>query len=72
MRLCRKIGCAEEAVATCTFNYTDRQVWIGHLTFEREPGSYDLCEHHSEGFVAPLGWEITDLRVLQPVERLPA
>jgi hypothetical protein len=73
MRLCRKIGCAEEAASTCTFNYPDRQVWIGPLLFEPEPGSYDLCEDHANRFVAPVGWMISDLRdQLHQAEKLPA
>ncbi len=73
MRLCRKIGCAEEAASTCAFNYPDRQVWIGPLLFEPEPGSYDLCEGHADRFVAPVGWMISDLRSqLHPAEKLPA
>ncbi|HYZ92782.1 MAG TPA: DUF3499 family protein [Actinomycetota bacterium] len=73
MRLCRKIGCSEEAASTCTFNYPERQVWIGPLLFEPEPGSYDLCEDHANRFVAPVGWMISDLRdQLHQVEKLPA
>jgi hypothetical protein len=73
MRLCRKIGCSEEAASTCTFNYPERQVWIGPLLFEPEPGSYDLCEDHANRFVAPVGWMISDLRdQLHRVEKLPA
>jgi uncharacterized protein DUF3499 len=71
VRHCKKVGCAGEAVATCTFNYPERQVWIGPLTFDPQPGSYDLCAHHADGFIAPVGWEITDLR-LDPTAKLPA
>lgn len=74
MRLCRKIGCAEEAVATCSFNYPERKIWIGPLLFEAQPGSYDLCEHHADHFVAPRGWDLSDLRnaPLHSADKLPA
>jgi hypothetical protein len=72
MRLCRKIGCPEEAVSTCAFNYPERQIWIGPLLFEPLPGSYDLCEDHADRFVAPIGWDLTDLRALPTAHKLPA
>jgi hypothetical protein len=75
MRLCRKIGCAQEAIATCSFNYPERQIWIGPLLYDPQPGSYDLCEHHADHFVAPVGWAISDLRTnpLTPTaDKLPA
>ena len=69
---CQKIGCAGEAIATCSFNYSEQQVWIGPLTFDPEPGNYDLCDKHADRFVAPRGWVLTDLRGLRGVEKLPA
>jgi hypothetical protein len=66
MRLCAKTGCASDAVATCSFHYTMRQVWIAVLSPDPQPGSYDLCEEHADRLVAPLGWTLSDLRVAQP------
>jgi hypothetical protein len=66
MRLCAKTGCAHEAVATCSFHYPLRQVWIAPLSLDPQPGSYDLCEHHADRLVAPLGWTLSDVRVDEP------
>ena len=63
MRLCAKTGCANDAVATCSFHYMLKQVWIGPLLSDPQPGSYDLCEDHADRLVAPLGWTLTDIRV---------
>jgi hypothetical protein len=62
MRHCQKVGCRGEAVATFSFNYPMRQVWIGPLTFDPTPGTYDFCEDHADRFVAPIGWTLEDLR----------
>lgn len=62
MRWCKKTGCNREAAATCTFNYASRQVWITPLTYDPDPGTYDLCEQHSAKFTAPIGWDLHDLR----------
>jgi hypothetical protein len=63
MRFCAKTGCAHEAVATCSFHYPLKQVWIAPLSVDPQPGSYDLCEDHADRIVAPLGWTLTDIRV---------
>jgi hypothetical protein len=63
MRHCRKSGCRGEAAATCSFNYPLRQIWIAPLSYDPEPGSYDLCEDHAARFVAPIGWTLSDLRL---------
>ena len=65
MRLCAKTGCADEAVATCSFHYPMRQVWIAVLSSDPQPGSYDLCEEHADRLVAPLGWTLSDVRVAE-------
>jgi len=66
MRYCDKVGCARQAASTCSFHYTHRQVWIAPLTFDPQPGSYDLCEEHADRFVAPVGWSLSDLRSQSP------
>lgn len=63
MRVCAKTGCAEGSVATCSFHYPMRQVWIAPLSADPQPGSYDLCEHHADRLVAPLGWTLSDTRM---------
>ncbi len=72
MRLCAKTGCAEEAVATCSFHYPMRQVWIAPLSADPQPGSYDLCEDHADRLVAPLGWTLSDIRVAEADTSAPA
>jgi hypothetical protein len=63
MRHCRKTGCRGEAVTTFSFNYPLRQVWIAPLSYDPEPGAYDLCQDHASRFVAPIGWTLSDLRL---------
>lgn len=65
MRICAKTGCSKEAVATCSFHYPMRQVWIAVLSSDPQPGSYDLCEDHADRLVAPLGWTLNDVRYQQ-------
>jgi hypothetical protein len=62
MRLCRKTVCSSPAAATCSFHYPLKQVWIAPLTEDPQPGSYDLCSDHADRLVAPLGWDLTDIR----------
>lgn len=62
MRTCSKTGCARPAIATCSFNYQQRQLWLTPLHDLREPGSIELCAEHVGRFVPPLGWALDDLR----------
>lgn len=62
MRWCRKTGCSRPAAASCSFNYPSSHVWITPLLVDPDPGSYDLCEDHASRLVAPVGWELEDLR----------
>lgn len=58
------MGCAEQACATLSFNYSTRQVWITDLREEPDPASHDLCVGHAERFVVPVGWALQDLRLV--------
>jgi len=49
-------------VATLTFHYLDRQVWMDNLDEEPDPTGYDLCARHSERQGVPLGWVLDDRR----------
>jgi hypothetical protein len=56
-----------------TFQYASSVIWLDHLTDERHPGVYELCETHWQRFVSPNGWHIDDRRrvdVLPFVHRL--
>jgi hypothetical protein len=66
MRHCRKTGCALDAAATCSFHYPLRQVWIAPLSFDAQPGAYDLCRDHADRLVVPIGWTLTDIRSAEP------
>ncbi|PZS28633.1 MAG: DUF3499 domain-containing protein [Pseudonocardiales bacterium] len=57
-RRCSRIGCANAAVATLTYVYSDSTAVVGPLATYAEPHSYDLCETHARGLTAPRGWEL--------------
>ena len=41
-----------------TYVYADRAAVVGPLATYAEPHCYDLCDTHSTGLTAPLGWEV--------------
>jgi hypothetical protein len=57
-RLCSKVACDSDAIATLTYDYADAMAVLGPLATRHEPGSYDLCERHAERLSAPLGWQV--------------
>ena len=57
-RLCSKVACGNEAVATLTYDYADAMAVLGPLSIRHEPHSYDLCERHAEKLSAPQGWQV--------------
>lgn len=57
-RICSKVGCSREAVATLTYDYADQMAVLGPLGLSREPHCYDLCSIHSERLSTPKGWQI--------------
>lgn len=60
-RVCSKTGCTAGATATLTYVYADSTAVLGPLAIRHEPGSYDLCAHHSTNLSAPRGWEVIRL-----------
>ena len=60
-RVCSKTGCTAGATATLTYVYADSTAVLGPLAIRHEPGSYDLCKHHSTNLSAPRGWEVIRL-----------
>ena len=50
------------AVVTLTYEYRRSQVWLDHLTDDRDPHDYDLCRRHADDLSVPLGWHLTDRR----------
>lgn len=55
-RLCSKVGCAREAVATLTYDYGDQMAALGPLGLERHPHAHDLCAQHADRLSVPAGW----------------
>lgn len=58
VRRCSRTGCANAAVATLTYVYSDSTAVVGPLATYAEPHSYDLCEAHAMRLTAPRGWEL--------------
>lgn len=61
-RRCARNGCGHVAIATLSYNYAQRSVWIEHASTEGHPSTYDLCSDHAEQLSVPLGWDLTDVR----------
>ena len=60
-RRCSRSACADAAVATLTFAYSDSMAVLGPLALRAEPGTYDLCRVHTERLSVPRGWEVVRL-----------
>lgn len=57
-RMCSKVGCSREPVATLTYDYQDSLAVLGPLSLVKTPHSYDLCFIHAERMSAPKGWQV--------------
>lgn len=68
-RLCSKVGCDVDAIATLTYVYDDATAVLGPLAFRPEPHSYDLCARHAARLSVPQGWTV--VRYSRPSEALP-
>jgi len=55
-RLCSKVACAREAVATLTFDYGDQMAALGPLGPGGDPHAHDLCALHADRLSVPAGW----------------
>lgn len=55
-RLCSKLGCVREAVATLTYDYGDQMAALGPLGAANDPQAHDLCSPHAERLSVPAGW----------------
>lgn len=55
-RLCSKVGCAREAVATLTYDYRDQMAALGPLGAANDPQAHDLCSPHADRLSVPAGW----------------
>ncbi len=61
-RACSHSGCRAPAVATLSFEYSSRQVWLDPLQPTSTPSTYDLCDTHAGRFSPPRGWDLADRR----------
>lgn len=61
-RQCSRSGCSEIAAVTLSYHYATSQVWIDHLTPERDPHQYDLCDRHADRLSVMRGWHLDDRR----------
>ena len=57
-RLCSKVACAREAVATITYEYGDKMAALGPLGAANHPHAHDLCSPHADRVSVPAGWLI--------------
>lgn len=57
-RICSRVSCAAEAVATLSYDYRDQMAVLGPLAQLAEPHCYDLCARHAERTSAPHGWQL--------------
>lgn len=57
-RQCSRTACADPAVATLTYVYSDSTAVLGPLAATAEPHNYDLCDRHASRLTAPRGWNV--------------
>lgn len=57
-RICSKVSCNREAVATLTFDYEGRMAALGPLGAGDDPHAHDLCALHTDSLSVPTGWSV--------------
>jgi hypothetical protein len=62
-RSCARPGCSLPAVATLSYDYGNRTVWLEALHVEAHPATHDLCPRHANRLSPPNGWPLEDRRV---------
>ena len=65
-RTCDRPGCGDGAVATLSFAYAERVVWLDHLSVDDHPANHDLCAGHADRLSVPRGWALQDRRAAIP------
>jgi hypothetical protein len=48
-----------------SYDYARSQVWLDHLSAERDPHDYDLCARHAGRLSVPNGWMLHDRRRIE-------
>jgi len=61
-RQCARPGCGETAIATLSYQYAARTVWLDDVADQPDPSTYDLCRRHAAGMTVPNGWRLDDRR----------
>ena len=61
-RVCARPICSAPAVATLSYDYDARRVWVHDLHDEPHPMTHDLCQAHADRSRPPSGWELRDDR----------
>ena len=61
-RSCARPGCGNHAIATLSYQYSSRTVWLEDLHPEPHPANHDLCTRHAERMKPPNGWQMVDRR----------
>jgi Protein of unknown function (DUF3499) len=67
MRICAKMRCGNDPVATVALTYVDRAVVVSDLTPERDPNLLDLCGDHLGRMTPPVGWVVRDERAASQI-----
>jgi hypothetical protein len=62
MRICAKMRCGAEPIATVSLAYGARQVIVADLLPERDRNLLDLCREHVDRLTPPVGWSVRDER----------
>jgi len=62
-RTCARPGCSDHPVATLSYDYSGRSIWVDPLDVEPHPMTHDLCGRHADTTRAPNGWDLVDRRV---------
>jgi hypothetical protein len=66
-RSCARPGCGVAAIATLTYDYTNRAAWLDKLAADPHPMTHDMCDRHAERLSVPKGWRLEDRRVVKPL-----
>jgi Protein of unknown function (DUF3499) len=61
VRRCARPDCARVAVATLSYDYRARMVWLDE-DIEPHPSRHDLCLTHARRLRVPDGWRLIDRR----------
>ena len=61
-------------MATLSYAYGARAVWVDDLAADSHPMTHDLCADHAEHTRVPRGWELRDRRTtaVPLTDRIPA